>query len=68
MPDADYYSVESTRGGQTFYRAAPTEPRLTLPSSVVFRQSYRWIVRAGFGAGAAKRLGALIVNSGFTVS
>ena len=28
----------------------------------------RWIVRAGFGAPSAKRLGAPIVNSGFTVS
>ena len=67
--DADYYSVEFTRGGQIFYRATPTEPRLTLPGSVVFRPgSYRWIVRAGFGAPAAKRLGNPVVNSGFTVS
>jgi hypothetical protein len=69
VPKATYYSVEFTRGGTSFYRATPTEPRLSLPESVVFTPgAYRWIVRAGFGARTAKRLGEPVVNSGFTVS
>ena len=69
VPDADYYSVEFTRGGQSFYRATPTEPRLTLPGTLAFTAgSYRWIVRPGFGTRAARRLGDPVVNSGFTVS
>jgi hypothetical protein len=69
VPKADYYSVEFTKGGTSFYRATPAEPRLSLPDSVVFTPgAYRWIVRAGFGARAAKRLGDPVVNSGFTVS
>jgi hypothetical protein len=69
VPDADYYSVEFTRGGRSFYRATPTEPRLTLPGTLEFTPgTYRWIVRAGFGTRAARRLGDPIVNSGFTVS
>lgn len=66
---ADYYSVEFTRGGERFYRAAPTQPRLTLPDSVVFRPgSYRWRVRPGFGGRSANRLGDPVVDSSFTVS
>lgn len=66
---ADYYSVEFTRGGERFYRAWPTQPRLTLPDSVVFRPgSYRWRVRPGFGERAANRLGEPVVDSSFTVS
>jgi hypothetical protein len=69
VPKATYYSVEFTKGGTSFYRATPTEPRLSLPESVVFTPgAYRWIVRAGFGARTAKRLGEPVVNSGFTVS
>ena len=69
VPSADYYSVEFTRGGRSFYRATPTEPRLTLPGTLEFTAgSYRWIVRPGFGGRAAQRLGDPIVNSGFTVS
>jgi hypothetical protein len=69
VPKADYYSVEFTKGGTRFYRATPTEPRLSLPASVVFTPgAYRWIVRAGFGPRTAKQLGAPVVNSGFTVS
>ena len=69
VPDADYYSVQFTRGGRSFYRATPTEPRLTLPGTLEFTPgTYRWIVRAGFGTRAARRLGDPIVNSGFTVS
>lgn len=66
---ADYYSVEFTRGGERFYRAWPTQPRLTLPPSVVFRPgSYRWRVRPGFGERSANRLGDPVVDSSFTVS
>ena len=66
---ADYYSVEFTRGGERFYRASPTQPRLTLPESVVFRPgSYRWRVRPGFGERAANQLGEPVVDSSFTVS
>lgn len=66
---ADYYSVEFSRGGASFYRASPTEARLALPSSVAFRPgSYRWVVRPGFGDRAAKNLGAPVVDSPFTVS
>jgi hypothetical protein len=69
VPKATYYSVEFTKGGTSFYRATPTEPRLSLPESVVFTPgAYRWIVRPGFGARTAKRLGEPVVNSGFTVS
>jgi hypothetical protein len=69
VPDADYYSVQFTRGGKDFYRATPAEPRLTLPDSVVFVPgAYRWVVRAGYGPKAANRLGPPVVNSGFTVS
>jgi hypothetical protein len=66
---ADYYDVVFTRSGSPFYRASPTEPRLTLPSSVVFRPGrYRWVVRPGFGARSAKNLGPPVVDSPFTVS
>jgi hypothetical protein len=66
---ADYYDVVFTWSGTTFYRASPTQPRLTLPSSVVFRPGpYRWVVRPGFGARSAKNLGRPVVDSPFTVS
>jgi Bacterial regulatory proteins, lacI family len=66
---ADYYDVVFTRAGTTFYRASPTQPRLALPASVVFRPGpYRWVVRPGFGARSAKRLGPPVVDSPFTVS
>jgi hypothetical protein len=69
VPKAAYYSVEFTKGGTSFYRATPTEPRLSLPGSLMFTPgAYRWIVRAGFGPRAAKRLGEPVVDSGFTVS
>jgi hypothetical protein len=69
VPKAAYYSVEFTKGGTSFYRAMPTEPRLSLPGSLVFTPgTYRWILRAGFGPRAAKRLGEPVVDSGFTVS
>jgi len=66
---AAYYEVVFTRQGATFYRASTTEPRLTLPTSLVFRPgAYRWVVRPGFGERAAKNLGAPVVDSPFTVS
>jgi hypothetical protein len=66
---ADYYDVSFSRAGTAFYRATPAEPRLTLPSAVVFRPGpYRWVVRPGFGARSAKNLGAPVVDSAFTVS
>ena len=69
VPNADYYVVEFTRGGKAFYKATPSEPRLSLPASVVFVPGgYRWVVRAGFGPKASNRLGPPVVNSGFTVS
>ena len=65
---ADYYDVVFTRQGTTFYRGSPTEPRLTLPGTVVFRPgTYRWVVRPGFGQRGARNLGAPIVDSPFTV-
>ena len=69
VKEAAYYDVVFTRQGTTFYRGSPTEPRLTLPGSVVFRPGvYRWVVRPGFGERAAKNLGAPVVDSPFTVS
>lgn len=69
VQDAGYYDVEFSRAGQSFYRATPSEARLTLPSSVVFRPgSYRWVVRPGFGERAAKKLGPPVVDSAFTVA
>ncbi len=69
VEDADYYNVVFTWSGRTFYRASPTEPRLRLPSTVVFRPGpYRWVVRPGFGARAARNLGRPVVDSPFTVS
>jgi hypothetical protein len=69
VKNAAYYDVVFTRGGKVFYAGSPTEPRLTLPSSLVFRPgAYRWIVRPGFGDRAAKNLGAPVVDSPFTVS
>jgi hypothetical protein len=66
---ADYYDVVFTWSGRTFYRGSPTEPRLTLPSTVVFRPgAYRWVVRPGFGARGARNLGPPVVDSPFAVS
>ena len=68
VQNADYYDVVFTWSGRTFYRASPTEPRLTLPGTVVFRPGpYRWVVRPGFGARAARNLGPPVVDSPFTV-
>ena len=44
---ADYYDVQFSRAGVVFYRASPTEPRLTLPESVVFRPGDVSLGRAG---------------------
>jgi len=69
VKNAAYYDVVFTRGGKVFYAGSPTEPRLTLPSSLVFRAgAYRWVVRPGFGDRAAKNLGPPVVDSPFTVS
>jgi hypothetical protein len=69
VKSADYYDVVFTKAGKTFYKASPTEPRLTLPGSVVFQAGpYRWVVRPGFGARSAKNLGPAVVDSPFTVS
>ena len=69
VPNADYYSVEFTRGGKAFYKATPNEPRLTLPDTVVFVPGvYRWVIRPGFGPKTSRRFGPPVVNSGFTVS
>lgn len=69
VQNADYYIVEFLRDGKSFYRATPTEARLTLPDSVVFRPGpYRWVVRPGFGERAARDLGAPVVDSPFTVA
>lgn len=66
---AGYYAVEFTRDGKSFYRTVTTEPRLALPSSVVFKPgSYRWVVLPGFGARSESRFGAPVVDSAFTVS
>ncbi len=55
--------------GRSSTRGSPTEPRLTLPSSLVFRPgAYRWVVRPGFGVRTAKNLGPPVVDSPFTVS
>jgi hypothetical protein len=65
---ADYYDVLFSRAGTAFYRATPVEPKLTLPSTVVFRPGpYRWVVRPGFGARSARNLGAPVVDSSFTI-
>lgn len=65
---AAYYEVRFLRGGTGVYRAWVEQSRMTLSDSVVFRPgSYRWIVRPGFGARSAGRLGAPIVDSAFTV-
>ena len=69
VKNAAYYDVVFTRAGKVFYAGSPTEPRLTLPSSLVFRAgAYRWVVRPGFGDRAAKNLGPPVVDSPFTVS
>ena len=69
MPNADYYDVAFTRAGTAIYRATPTESKLTLPDTVVFRPGpHRWVVRPGFGARSARNLGAPIVDSPFVVS
>ena len=69
MKEADYYEVVFTRSGKLFHRASPTEPRLTLPATVVFRPgAYRWVVRPGFGERGARELGAPVVDSPFTVA
>ncbi len=66
---ADYYLVEFFRGGQSIYRARPTEARLTLPDSVAFTPgAYRWRVRPGHGAPAENRLDEPIVDSEFVLS
>ena len=66
---ADYYEVEFTRAGALLYRASPSQPRLTLPDSVVFRPGeYRWIVRPGFGIRSERGIGGPVVDSAFTVS
>jgi len=68
VKDADYYEVVFTRSGKLFHRASPTKPRLTLPTTVVFRPgAYRWVVRPGFGERGARGLGAPVVDSPFTV-
>jgi hypothetical protein len=67
-PGADYYFVEFFRAGQSLYRARPTEPRLTLPESVVFVPGiYRWRVRPGHGAPSENRLDEPIVDSEFVL-
>jgi hypothetical protein len=67
-PDADYYAVQFAREGATIYRTTTRVPRLTLPDSLEFRPGvYRWIVRPGFGSPSDARLGAPLVDSGFTV-
>jgi hypothetical protein len=69
VPNADYYDVAFTRAGTAIYRATPAESKLTLPDTVVFRPGpHRWVVRPGFGARAARNLGAPIVDSPFVVS
>jgi hypothetical protein len=69
VADADYYAVQFLHDGASLYRSTTRVPRLTLPDSVEFRPgSYRWIVRPGFGSPSAARLGAPVVDSGFTVS
>ena len=69
VPNADYYDVAFTRAGTAIYRASPTESKLTLPDTVVFRPGpHRWVVRPGFGARSARNLGAPIVDSPFVVS
>lgn len=69
VPGADYYHVAFSREGRIFYQASPSAPRLTLPSSLLFRPgSYRWVVRPGFGKPAAKNLGEPSVDLPFTVS
>ena len=69
VAEADYYDVAFTRAGTAIYRATPTESKLTLPDTVVFRPGpHRWVVRPGFGARSARNLGAPIVDSTFVVS
>jgi hypothetical protein len=69
VKNAAYYDVVFTRSGKVFYAGSPTAPRLTLPSSLVFRPgAYRWVVRPGFGDRAAKNLGPPVVDSPFTVA
>jgi hypothetical protein len=66
---ADYYLVEFFRGGQLFYKATPTEARLTLPESIDFVPGlYRWRVRPGRGAPSANQLDAPIVDSEFILN
>jgi hypothetical protein len=68
-PDATYYSVVFTRNGKRFFTATPERPRVVLPAKLKFGPgSYAWIVRPGFGARSAKRLGKPLVQSRFTVS
>jgi hypothetical protein len=69
VKNAAYYDVVFTRSGKVFYAGKPTEPRLTLPRSLVFQPgAYRWVVRPGFGDRAAKNLGPPVVDSPFTVA
>ena len=64
--DAVGYSVRFFRGGDDFYSARVTEPRLTIPKRVVFRPgTYRWVVVPDRGP---LGLGEPIIDSSFTVA
>jgi hypothetical protein len=65
---ASYYHVVIRRDGKVFYEGWPRAARLEVPASHRFRPGkYTWRVEPGRGARAAKRLGAPIVESNFTI-
>jgi hypothetical protein len=67
-PKATYYDVQFFRDGGRFFRAQPRQARVELPAALALTPgTYRWVVRPGAGAPAARRLGKPIVDSTFTV-
>jgi hypothetical protein len=65
---ASYYHVVIRRDGKVFYEGWPRAARLEIPASRRFRPGkYTWRVEPGRGARAAKRLGAPVVESKFTI-
>ena len=72
---ATYYNVVLVRGRRVF-SAWPTQPRLQLPRTWIFRGKrhrlgpglYRWYVWPGFGRLSAGRFGGLLGGSTFVVA
>jgi hypothetical protein len=65
---ATYYHVVMLREGKPFYEAWPRAARFEIPARLRFRPGdYTWRVEPGTGPRQARRLGAAIVVSRFTV-